>query len=243
MSSDIFVIVVGFKKRLAAAVGTSPSAAHMSLLVEGCEQTVLLDSGSPISFISCDRLSQLQKVCGISIHTESEQKSCVAVNGEVFSSTFGVSLRVTADDSSKVCFFHVIDSPVGMILGLDSLHSLGCIMNFQSGNVQFVGAVPQDITRSEFLSKFDLPTDWSNSELDSLCNLLWKYKSIFPFTRMISEGRTWLNMLLIQGTQLPFVCDLIDNREWRIPRCNRKSGRCTKQVLSKVAARLGVSLF
>jgi len=180
------------KKLISAAVCTTHTAANVFVNVAGVRVRALLDSGSNISFVSKEQLSLLEDTASVPFRLESlAQRSWVAVNGDIFSSNAAVRLQVETEDISKECFLYVIDSPVGIILGLDSLKKLGCVINFQSGEVSFVGAVSSSLSKKAFVKLFKMPENWTEAQLNLLKELLWKFREIFSLSNT-DFGKTTL---------------------------------------------------
>ena len=71
------------------------------------------------------------------------------------------------------CSFHVINSPTGIVLGLDLLSPLGCQIDFKNGDVTFVGAVTEIVNEEKFFNLFEMLQEWSSQRAQASKCLFW----------------------------------------------------------------------
>lgn len=178
------------KKLDIAATCINHVAAKTSINIESSLESVLLDSGSPISFVSYSYMKSLEKKVRRKFVFSFVQKTWLTVSGNEFSSNHIVHLRVFVNNQEYLCPFYVIDSPVSIIFGCDNLKSLGCVLKFSENKTKFdfVGSAIE-IDKTEFYKLFTLPNNWRESDLLLLKELLWKFRNIFSMHKF-DFGRT-----------------------------------------------------
>ena len=190
-----------------AATCVDRVAANIQLNIEDSLENVLLDSGSPVSFISFGCFKNLQYKSKRSLTVSNTCKnSWISVNGSRFSADKVVYLEIITNSVRRLCPFYIIESSVPCIIGRDNLQTLKCIMDFsKKENVfSFVG-MSAEMDKNSFFEMFSLPITWSKSELSKLEDILWKYRNIFSLNKT-DFGRTDLVQHVIQTNDCDPIC-------------------------------------
>ena len=109
----------------------------------------LFDSGSPVSFIDRQFLSQLCST--VSYNTVHNQ--FVSVDGRTFSAVGSVSLPVVFQEKCVHQTFYIIESPISVILGVDAMRALRVTLDFTSAEIVINAAL--DVSMAPHLSDDD----------------------------------------------------------------------------------------
>lgn len=145
--------------------------------VERISLKVLVDTGSPFSFVSKCFLDSLSTnnivskfVKGISLRS---------ANNSLFSTNKMVLLELVIQEKVSRLWFYVIDSPVYVILGMDILKGYKGVLFSGSDDVSLVSCLQSVDRQGEYTLESMLNSDLADPVRNSLLNLLKSHEFVF----------------------------------------------------------------
>ena len=161
------------------------SALYHSIIVNGKLVKTLIDTGSPVCFISCSFFKNNFD----NLPVLNSRQKFYTVSGDKFHTLGCVLMDIIGFEKTLKHEFYIIDSPIDLLLGMDALIKLEATLSFNnkhkavSRENKFIAPVKLNsyqLSREEFLSLFKLESTCSSvEELAALKNLLFEFRDIF----------------------------------------------------------------
>ena len=193
------------------------------ITINGKKFDCFLDTGSLMSFI--DRSCFEKNFPYLVSHVQNQKTTFSSVAGNNFLSSGVCSLSVTCNEESELVPFHIIDTPMKVILGVDALTALSMSFDFRSKKLKpklcsNVSNSVNILDKVSFLSLFNYPKNITSANSIKLKELLWEYRDVFS-TNDYDLGKTnCVEHSIETSDSAPIHC-----KQFRLPYSQKQAAR------------------